>query len=224
MNERLKHRLVGAAVLVSVVVILVPMVLKPPSEVGKSVSLSSVTRQAQGSFDAGNRASGAPQHSHQPGEQDTAPSIQSRQRRAVEEANKLPNGKNANEVILTESAVDGAGAVPVPQTNRRTPLRQNGIRVTGLKGEVISLTAPSDRKRQAWVVQLGSFSKRGNAVALRDRLQAQGYPAFVRPTAARETGLTRVYVGPEISREEARQLSRALGKETQLSGLVVPYP
>nr|MBS0020812.1 SPOR domain-containing protein [Gammaproteobacteria bacterium] len=225
MNEQLKHRLVGAVVLVSVAVIVVPMVLKPPSDAGKSISPSSVIHQTkEDRVDAGNRTSGAPQH-RQPGQQDRALAIEARHRRAVEELNKSPNGRNANEVVRTEGAVDGAGAVPVPRTNRSAaPLGRNGIRVTGLKGEVASSTASSGGNIQAWAVQLGSFSKRGNAVALRDRLQAQGYPAFVKPRAVRDAGLTRVYVGPEISREDARQLSRMLGKETKLSGLVVPYP
>jgi DedD protein len=221
MNERLKHRLVGAVVLVSFAVVVVPMVLKPPSDTENPLSQPSVIHRAQGSFDSRKRASGVP-HRGQPGETNTSLTVEPHQGRVAAGGSDLPN--KGDKPISPEGAFDAEREVQGSQTDERTPLRADGTRISESKGEVLSSTAASEGKIRPWVVQLGSFSKRSNAVRLRNRLKALGHPAFVKPTAPRDAGLTRVYVGPRSSKGKARQLSRTLGKETQLTGLVVPYP
>ena len=76
----------------------------------------------------------------------------------------------------------------------------------------------------AWVVQLASFSEVHNAAALRDRLRASGYTAFTESVYGERGSVTRVYVGPELEREEARLSAEALERDTSLKGIVVRYP
>ena len=70
-----------------------------------------------------------------------------------------------------------------------------------------------------YAVQLGSFSKAENATGLRDKLVARGYTAFVET----EGSITRVYVGPQASREEAEKMLKKLLAETKLKGIVVDF-
>lgn len=76
----------------------------------------------------------------------------------------------------------------------------------------------------AWVIQLGSFSKRENAEGLEKKLREAGYAAFVEPLEQAGAMSYRVRVGPEITRSEADKLRDQINKRFELSGIVVRYP
>lgn len=82
---------------------------------------------------------------------------------------------------------------------------------------------PADRGD--WVVQVGSFSQKENALGLRDRLREAGYPAFAdqMDTEAGRT-LYRVRLGPVDTRNEARSLHDELERDQGLEGLVMSHP
>ena len=75
-----------------------------------------------------------------------------------------------------------------------------------------------------WTVQLGSFRKSENALALRKRLQAKGYPAFVKSGSSAQGEVSRVFVGPVPDREQAKSSAAKLRREMALEGIVVRYP
>jgi DedD protein len=77
---------------------------------------------------------------------------------------------------------------------------------------------------QAWVVQLGSFASEKNARDLEARLQKEGYAAFVEKLDAADGPKFRVRVGPELDRNEAAQTQQKLDKEQNIKGIVVRYP
>ena len=62
-----------------------------------------------------------------------------------------------------------------------------------------------------WVIQLGAFNERASANAYRDSLRKKGYKAFADELS--HQGLVRVYVGPEIKRENIESLQKQLQKE-----------
>ena len=70
-------------------------------------------------------------------------------------------------------------------------------------------TAPS-APAEAWAVQMGSFSSRDNAVALRDRLREDGYDALLSNVKQGSAKMTRVAVGPLIERDNAVRLRQEL--------------
>ena len=74
----------------------------------------------------------------------------------------------------------------------------------------------------AWRVQLASFSDRPHALALRNKLRAKGYQAFVQEVRARHRLMYRVLIGPGMSRARADALQARLRKDTKLSGIVIP--
>jgi DedD protein len=78
--------------------------------------------------------------------------------------------------------------------------------------------------QEVWLVQLGSFSERGNAVRLKNKLRRRGYRAFVRTMDnGRGRELTRLLVGPEIKRSMAERLQRRLRRVVHINGIVIPY-
>jgi DedD protein len=78
-------------------------------------------------------------------------------------------------------------------------------------------SAPAPAASAGFAVQLASFSKVDNAESLRDKLNAKGYKAYVKSAGA----VTRVYVGPQPSREEAERVLKKLLSDTKLKGIVV---
>ena len=75
-----------------------------------------------------------------------------------------------------------------------------------------------------WVVQLGAFSNAAEAEALRERMRAAGFSAFVEQVPTDRGSLSRVRVGPVASREAAEQLKAQLAARTGSSGMVRQHP
>lgn len=75
-----------------------------------------------------------------------------------------------------------------------------------------------------FAVQLGAFSKAADANALRDRLRAAGFSAFVEQVNTDKGALSRVRVGPVVGRGEADQLKSQVKAKTGMDGIVRPHP
>jgi DedD protein len=79
----------------------------------------------------------------------------------------------------------------------------------------------SNLKKTAWVVQMGSFRNKGNAIRLTNALRAKGYKAFTYET--KSNGQTRVYVGPEFKQASASVLVNRIQEEIDMQGVIVAY-
>lgn len=77
---------------------------------------------------------------------------------------------------------------------------------------------------QSWVVQVGSFSGRENALALRQRLRTAGFATQVEKVVLENGTTYRVRVGPFLQRAQADDAQRRLQGEFQLAGRVMRYP
>ena len=53
----------------------------------------------------------------------------------------------------------------------------------------------------AWVLQVGSFPEKKSAIALSEKLLADGYQSFIRDLKDSKTVVTRVFVGPKIIKQ-----------------------
>ncbi len=115
--------------------------------------------------------------------------------------------------------IDEAKTRKVPAS---TPLSQGEL-FTKDKGEGSDKEVKSPVASQ-WVVQVGSFAKRDNAMELRQQLADRGYSAFVKSFQSEQDALFRVYLGPEINKEKAQGVQEKLATELQLQGLVKVYP
>lgn len=76
----------------------------------------------------------------------------------------------------------------------------------------------------AWVVQLGSFTSKENAESLNGKLRSNGYRSFVEPLKLKDSTVYRVRVGPELKREDAEAIKDKLNQSLELKGIVVEYP
>lgn len=76
----------------------------------------------------------------------------------------------------------------------------------------------------AWAVQVGSFSKKANAMALRDKLRARGYKAFVDHVRLPAGASYRVRIGPYVKRSQAEKIHKSVAGKMNLRGIVVGHP
>ncbi|WP_415916826.1 SPOR domain-containing protein [Xanthomonas arboricola] len=75
-----------------------------------------------------------------------------------------------------------------------------------------------------FAVQLGAFGRAEDADALRDRVRAAGFSAFVEQVRTDKGALNRVRVGPVANRGDAEQLRAQVAAKVGISGMVRPYP
>lgn len=75
-----------------------------------------------------------------------------------------------------------------------------------------------------FAVQVGAFGNAAEATRLRDRLRGAGFTAFTENVQTDKGMLTRVRVGPVLSRAEADRLKAQVSAKFGISGIVRPHP
>ena len=85
------------------------------------------------------------------------------------------------------------------------------------------LVKQSAEPLKAWVVQAGSFGEEANALAVRDKLRRAGFPSFVTPTDSANP-LYRVRVGPMINLQQAEINRDKVMQLLSREAIVVSYP
>ncbi|MCL2915381.1 cell division protein DedD [Shewanella corallii] len=87
-------------------------------------------------------------------------------------------------------------------------------------------TARADKpaaKSPGWTLQLGSFRDAGNVQGLVEQLREAGFRAYTLPAKPVHGSLTKVFVGPDVSKAKVEKLLGEVEKLTKLKGRVVPF-
>ena len=238
MEERLKQRLVGAIVLVSLAVVFVPLLLDVPDEAAdEELSATPIPERPQGHFDSTVIVD--------LGEPETPRLDAELERERAERASGATAGvrpQPSDGQVPPSTPVSGAAGAPVVATapmheavESAAPAAPAGQ--TGLPSARSEPPAPGPDDATAkkppaepiaevgkqWAVQLGSFRRSGNAIALRKRLRDEGYSAFVRSSPSGRGEVFRVLVGPSTDLQQAKNSAAKLLLEMNLEGFVVPY-
>jgi DedD protein len=207
MDQGLKERLVGAAVLVAIGVWLIPWVLDGPE----------------------NPIENSPSSLQLPAAEEPVP-MRTQTLRIGTEAEE-PAVATATPAPTEPAAVAAAPAEREPTPAVETPAAPAPAAVAAAPAQpAAAATPPAAAPRPAaapaptangdWVVQLGSFGAEDNARALARRADQFGYRASVSTTRANGRTLYRVRVGPYEGRREAEAAASALGAHG-LKGQVV---
>ncbi|WP_025566024.1 SPOR domain-containing protein [Psychromonas sp. SP041] len=75
----------------------------------------------------------------------------------------------------------------------------------------------------AWTIQLGAFQNKANINTLLKKLNKAGFQAHTVPKEVIDGQLTRVFVGPDISKEKLEEKLPRLKSLTSLNGKLVPF-
>ncbi|WP_295885489.1 SPOR domain-containing protein [uncultured Thiohalocapsa sp.] len=208
MDEGAKRRLVGAAVVVALMVIFVPMLVEQRESDGLGEPIV-IPDEPEVETAAEPGEAGESGESMQPlTADDLTPPL------PVPEP---PAG------AVPQPPVTAAEPEPVPepvseqaQTPRAEPAPTAPAAPAGPK--------PVPAGTASWVVQVASLGSPEAAKGLQDRLRAKGYTAFVEQATVNGKRYYRVRVGPEVERARADSLAAELRSETGNKPLVQRYP
>ena len=218
MDQQIKERMVGAAVLVLAAVIFIPMILAgSPQEqsglaprMGQESPPSPAVRSASADHNTGFSSRIVPLGGTSPV---MVPTPEQAGHSVVEDGAEKPVARPVEKLAPRPSAAASASTKPTPKPARKQAAVRKAIVAPSQPGVV-----------DGWVVQLGSFSSMRNAHALRDRLKAKGFKAFARSSGKGAEAVTRVYVGPDTDRDSAQRRVSRLYTETRLKGIVIRHP
>ncbi|MFT5426597.1 MAG: DedD protein [Gammaproteobacteria bacterium] len=210
MEQKLKERLVGAAVLVAIAVIFIPIILTDSPET-ESISGSNIPEKPETTFNS----------RIIPVIEDGA-KILSNTTEDMKLEPKDIEPKDIESEKIQEKNIQDIIVEKVVSDNEKVSSKKEAVK-NEVQNEVKN-DVKVDVGLSAWIVQLGSFSDEENAESLNEKLRKEGYPAFVEPLKKNGKMSYRVRVGPEIKRSEADLLLKRLKEKMKLDGIVVSYP
>jgi cell division septation protein DedD len=110
----------------------------------------------------------------------------------------------------------------VPARLERGAGHQGAAPSTASKGTASA--AASTSRAGGWAVQLAAMSGRTDAIALRDKLRANGFDGFVDSVQSSGKTLWRVRAGPQTQRADAQRLHDQIKARLGIDGNVVSVP
>ena len=202
MEQKLKERLVGAAVLVAVAVIIIPIILSDSPET-ESISGSNIPEKPESNFNS--RIIPVIKH-------DGKTSSRDMQSNSIGSKDKQIK---TNQETVKEIVVEKIETISEKTAEINSSKKENEVKEPEIEANV---------GLSVWIVQLGSFSSEENAQSLNKKLRKAGYPAFVEPLNKNGQTSYRVRVGPEIKRSDAELLLKKLKDNMGMEGILVSYP
>ena len=196
-DRDLKERIIGAAVLVLVVVLVVPVFLDGPSGDGELV----------------NERVPLPGQSNQ----ETKTIVLERDR-----SSPVPSNAGS-EPAATPTQTKQVVVEPEPQTKVADTTPEPVVAKPEPEQPAKQMPAAAPSTTGMWAVQLGSFGNKENAERLAADLRKQGFAAFLSQLSTGSGQLHRVRIGPQKDRESAEAMAERLAKAGH-TGKVLPHP
>ena len=197
MERALKERIIGAAVLVLVVVLLVPVFLDGTPG-GDEIVSERVPLPGQAEQKSQTVVLDRDRKDPVPAATGSAPA----QKQEQEPPPKLVVKQAEPETVKPDPD-------PEPEAEPAKPAADE--------------SAANASSTGMWAVQLGSFGDQENAERLAADLRKQGFAAFLSQLSTSSGQLHRVRIGPQKDRESAEAMAARLQKAGQ-KGQVVPHP
>lgn len=207
MDRGLKERLVGAAVLVALAVIFIPMLLDDTPTGPGPITESNIPEQPDEAFNSRIvpvKPKPADVELPPPPAESKSDAAAAEPPAPTADKSAATNGDSADTAV---PPAEDAATADKPAVSQSLPKPGDG-----------------DTKPSGWVVQLGSFAKEDNARDLNKKLQADGYAAFVEPVTSSGERVYRVRVGPQVLRDDAEKVRDRIARAFDIKGIVISYP
>jgi DedD protein len=205
MDQGLKERLIGAAVLVALGVWLIPWVLDGPeaqSEI-RSAALQLPAPAEPVPIRTQTLRLDEPQAGSIVPRDTAAPEHRTADSRPAAVAQAEPAGDRVTEPVQTPALALESVAAPAPQPVEAAPA---AVRTPAAAPATAAAKPPAG----SWLVQLGSFSEEENARRLAQRVASFGYKPDISTHRASGRSMYRVRVGPHETRARADAAASAL--------------
>jgi DedD protein len=247
MDERLKHRLVGLAVVISLAVIFVPAVVKKSTQRFDGKNITTVKLPLKPAMPKIALPEEQAMFKRVKVAHVEIPAFEQKTPATIAKAQSL---SDMNEVKPSIIVAANAPVIPAVITNKATPpvVPKDTVNVnkeTGLvtakltkalaKTSVASVVNTKQKVARAvtkskvltlpknnYSVQLAYFSKESNAVSLINKLKGNGYKAYYIKVNSKKGQVYKVLVGNTNEKQQAMNLQKQLASSMQLKGFVVP--
>ena len=201
METTLKQRLIGAAVIIALAVIFVPMILDGSGR-EQSVALNmEVPPEPTFTFE-----------SDLPDEK---------------QLDELPAIDQTDAIAEDQSSIEAATMSEEEKTDPPLVEKQAKVqtKVPTIPVEATETHVKTNPALSAWAVQVAAFGEKDKALALQEKLLASNLSAFTEQSGNAGKTIYRVKVGPELQRENADKLRDKIEKEHGLKGsFVIKHP
>ncbi|WP_313217217.1 SPOR domain-containing protein [Stenotrophomonas sp.] len=117
-----------------------------------------------------------------------------------------------------------AAAKPEPKPAAPKPEPKPAPAKPAPAAATVSAPAAPAASSVGFAVQLGAFGQAAEANALRDKVRAAGFSAFVEQVRTDKGTLNRVRVGPVANRADAENLKAQVAAKVGVAGMVRPHP
>ncbi|MEM7027689.1 MAG: SPOR domain-containing protein [Pseudomonadota bacterium] len=211
MQPRLNERIVGAAVLVIIAVIFIPMILTGPVDTAVIKETNIPPRP-----DDHSQSKLVPLLDKTQDIENT--DNQSTDAIADQESSMLESELNADQTDSMKLAMPDTISAP-----EKINLDDKQLTET-IDAQTQVVTSDKTVGLSAWIVQLGSFSSQENAEKLNKDLRKTGFAAFVEPIKNNGKVVYRVRVGPELLKADAEKMLASIKTKMKLDGIVLSYP
>jgi DedD protein len=211
LKKRARRRLVGAAALALLAVIVLPMVMdREPRPIGQDIQVRIPSQDSPGL--AARLLPGTAAQTPMP-----APEPKVAEQKIEGKANPEPVAAAKEPAVATAKPESTAAAPAKPAEKPVTP------EAIGSKTEkpVAAETKPASEAPGQWVVQLGAYKEAGNVKLLLAKLKGVGVPAYTEKFDSPQGSRTRVRAGPFAS-QDAAEKARSRIKIIGVDGPVAP--
>jgi DedD protein len=209
MDEQLKARLIGAAILVAIAVLLIPELLS-----GRKAEAPETVADGQGrgtrtyTIDLGSTLPAPGSGDARPAA--PAPALPTAELRA--QASRAPAQAAAGTPVAESSPPPSA---PQPAKQEPEPAEATRVAPPATDRGVSPPASPTPKPaapvaKGGWSVQVGAFGSAATANKLVADLRSAGYRAYLSPISKSGKTLHRVRVGPEAARPDADKLAARL--------------
>lgn len=129
------------------------------------------------------------------------------------------------EVVADVADDDASDASSAQQTSsaQTTASTQQSTEIQTDSGSEPVMEPKKERVEAGWVVQLGTFRHQKNVKELLRKLEQAGYRTFSRQVQTSAGSLTKVFVGPDVKRENMENAIPHLKEVTGLQGRLTPF-
>ena len=194
MDTRLKQRLIGAIVLTTLAIIVLPMLLDGSAEDRARV----VARIPE------------------------PPGIQLKKMTVADIDHKMQQMQTDSAARMPELEA-GVPPATLPVTRSQATPQPATKAASDSKVTADKFALDKDKLPVSWSLQLGSFKNEDNALRLRKELRDHHYRAYVIAAQTDQGKLYRVLVGPMLERDKLEALGQEIESRLKLKGQVVRY-
>lgn len=214
MDKSLQKKLVGAAVLIALAVIFLPMLLNGKKE-AETITMN-IEIPPKPTYEVPNHL--------EPVATTEQAAVMERPAELAPLESLRPAASGITEVPASQAVKQApVAAAPAKQPKPvKAPVKV--AKLTPTKPAAAPIKASPAASGAGYVVQVGSFGNQDNAERLKDKLAAVGFPAFVEKTQREKGAIFRVKVGPRTSRGSVDELRIRLHDEAKLEGIIVSHP